>query len=109
MIKYENKYERFAVERISISEIQRNLHKLDSFDIVEIIDKKRNKVKGYYIEGKYASLVEEVRQKIEEIKQKSIPRPAGALRNYADPSKISGEKSAWSEKVVENYRKEGSV
>ena len=97
------------MDRISISEIQRNLHKLDSFDIVEIIDKKRNKVKGYYIEGKYASLVEEVRQKIEEMKQKGISRPAGALRNYADPSKMAGEKSAWSKKILENYREEESV
>lgn len=29
------------MQTISISEIQRNLHKLDSFNIVKIVDKKR--------------------------------------------------------------------
>ena len=34
------------MQQLSISEIQRNLHKLDSFDIIEVIDRKRDKVKG---------------------------------------------------------------
>lgn len=37
------------MDQISISEVQRNLHKLDDFNIVKIVDKKRNGVKGYYI------------------------------------------------------------
>jgi len=51
----------FTMQQISISDIQRNLHKLDNFDIVEIIDKKRNQVKGYFIDNKYAnpSLIED--------------------------------------------------
>ena len=45
---------------ISISEIQRNLHKLDNFDIVEVVDKKRNQVKGYFLDKKYHAFVEEL-------------------------------------------------
>ena len=43
---------------ISISEIQRNLHKLDNFDIVEVVDKKRHQVKGYFLDKKYHDVVE---------------------------------------------------
>jgi len=91
------------MKQVSISEIQRNLHKLDSFDIVEIVDKKRNHIKGYYIEGKYASLVKEVARKVEALKKREIQKPAGALRRYADPTKIDGEKGAWRESVLEGY------
>jgi hypothetical protein len=38
---------RIPMQQISISQIQRNLHTLDNFDIIEVIDKKRNKVKGW--------------------------------------------------------------
>jgi len=47
---------------ISISEIQRNLHKLDNFDIVEVVDKKRHQVKGYFLDKKYHDFVEELFQ-----------------------------------------------
>ena len=43
---------------ISISDIQRNLHKLDNFDIVEVVDKKRHQVKGYFLDKKYHDVVE---------------------------------------------------
>lgn len=43
---------------ISISEIQRNLHKLEDFDIVEVVDKKRHQVKGYFLDKKYHDIVE---------------------------------------------------
>jgi len=43
---------------ISISEIQRNLHKLEGFDIVEVVDKKRHQVKGYFLDKKYHDFVE---------------------------------------------------
>ncbi|HHD79397.1 MAG TPA: hypothetical protein ENK98_07185 [Epsilonproteobacteria bacterium] len=43
---------------ISISEIQRNLHKLEDFDIVEVVDKKRHQVKGYFLDKKYHDFVE---------------------------------------------------
>ncbi len=45
---------------ISISDIQRNLHKLDDFDIVEVIDKKRHTTKGFFLDKKYRSIVEEL-------------------------------------------------
>jgi len=47
---------------ISISDIQRNLHKLDNFDIVEVVDKKRNQIKGYFLDKKYHDVVEELFQ-----------------------------------------------
>ncbi|MDQ7046708.1 MAG: hypothetical protein Q9M39_03475 [Sulfurovum sp.] len=45
---------------ISISDIQRNLHKLENFDIVEIVDKKRNQIKGYFLDKKYVDVVEKL-------------------------------------------------
>jgi hypothetical protein len=45
------------------------LHKLDDFDIVEVIDKKRNQTKGYFLDKKYhdvvVALLEEKRRKNE--------------------------------------------
>ena len=49
---------RILMNTISISEIQRNLHKLENFDIVEVVDKKRHQVKGYFLDKKYRSMVE---------------------------------------------------
>lgn len=43
---------------ISISEIQRNLHKLEGLDIVEVVDKKRHQVKGYFLDKKYHDFVQ---------------------------------------------------
>ena len=47
---------------ISISEIQRSLHKLNDFDIIEVVDKKRHQVKGYFLDKKYHDFVEELFQ-----------------------------------------------
>ena len=47
---------RINMQTISISDIQRNLHKLDDFNIVEIVDKKRNQIKGYFLDSSYQSL-----------------------------------------------------
>lgn len=49
---------RINMNTISISDIQRNLHKLNDFDIVEIVDKKRHQVKGYFLDKKYHDFVE---------------------------------------------------
>jgi DNA-binding transcriptional regulator GbsR (MarR family) len=46
------------MQTISISEVQRNLHKLDDFDVVKIVDRKRNRVKGYYLDAKFGDTVE---------------------------------------------------
>jgi len=48
------------MRQLSVSEIQRNLHKLDSFDIIEVVDKKRQKVKGYFINPSYISFIEKL-------------------------------------------------
>ena len=92
------------MEQISISEIQRNLHKLDDFDIIEVIDKKRDKIKGYFIESKYASLVEELAQKVKKKKEEHRKSLRGALSEYADPSKIKDEEGAWERHVIEKYK-----
>ena len=59
---------RINMQTISISDIQRNLHKLDDFNIVEIVDKKRNQIKGYFLDSSYQSLVEKLIEKKEEKK-----------------------------------------
>ena len=91
------------MRQISISEIQRNLHKLDDFDIVEIIDKKRNKVKGYYIDSKYLSLVKQLSKKIEE--QKKVKSVAGSLNKYANSTLIEQENGAWEKAILKKYTK----
>ena len=91
------------MEQISISEIQRNLHTLDNFDIIEVIDKKRNKIKGYFIESKYASLVEEISKKVEERKKQNRKSLRGILSKYADARKIEDEESAWKNHVQKKY------
>lgn len=51
---------RINMQTISISEIQRNLHKLDDFNIVKIVDKKRNQIKGYFLDSSYKSLIDSI-------------------------------------------------
>ena len=91
--------------RISISDIQRKLHKLNDFEIVEVVDKKRNTLKGYFIEAKYAPYVEEM---VEKLKRDKAQRhsAAGFLHAYAKPDKIEGEAAAWKEEVLHRYAKE---
>ncbi len=57
---------------ISISDIQRNLHKLENFDIVEVVDKKRHVVKGYFLDKKYHDIVEELFNQREEKIDKAL-------------------------------------
>ncbi len=90
------------MQRISISEIQRNLHHLDDFDIIEVVDKKRNRVKGYFIESKYASFVKELSHKVEQAKQKRSSLK-GILHRYADKSKMDAEDNAWQQYVLKKY------
>ena len=67
---------------ISISEIQRNLHKLDNFDIVEVVDKKRHQVKGYFLDKKYHGFVEELFQ-AKERKNADKLKALEAMGSYA--------------------------
>ncbi|MCF6244594.1 MAG: hypothetical protein L3J43_06120 [Sulfurovum sp.] len=92
------------MEQISISEIQRNLHKLDNFDIIEVIDKKRDKVKGYFIEHKYFAFVKELSEQIQKDEKKVSLK--GALNPYENASKIHLEKDAWKNHVLEKYSKD---
>ena len=57
---------------ISISDIQRNLHKIENLDIVEIVDKKRHQVKGYFLDKKYHDVVVELFEAKEKKKQKML-------------------------------------
>ena len=93
------------MEQISISEIQRNLQNLNDFDIIEVIDKKRNKIKGYFIESKYASLVEELSQKVQKKKKNKRKSAAGSLHAYANLDLIDQEEGAWQRHVIEKYSK----
>ena len=91
------------MEQIGISDIQRNLHKLDGFDIVEIIDKKRGRVKGYFVDKKHAQAI----QKLIKQQQKSkgdVSKLAGALQSYADVSLIEKESGAWEKHIASKYQ-----
>ena len=90
------------MQQISISEIQRNLHKLDSFDIVEVIDKKRDKVKGYFLDSKYVSFINELIERKEQSSKKSKDL-AGALHAYAKSERMDKEEEAWKKHVEEKY------
>jgi len=90
------------MQQVSVSDIQRNLHKLDNFDIIEIVDKKRNKIKGYFIESKYASFVEELVQKVKQTQKKPVSL-RGVLQEYADRDKRDKESKAWKEHLVRKY------
>jgi len=71
---------------ISISEIQRNLHKLDNFDIIEVVDKKRNQIKGYFLDKKYHGYVEEIIQAQEEKKNNTVfNKVRGIIPSSIDP------------------------
>ena len=94
------------MQQISVSEIQRNLHKLDDFDIIEIVDKKRNKIKGYFIESKYASFVEELAHKVEQSHGKKRVTLRGILQGYADDKKRAKEPQAWKEHLVKKYSRD---
>ncbi|CAA6824405.1 MAG: Unknown protein [uncultured Sulfurovum sp.] len=91
------------MQQISISDIQRNLHKLDGFDIVEIIDKKRNQVKGYFIDNKYAGFVQELVEAQIKIEKKDTSL-GGSLHKYANPSLIETEDKGWKEHIAEKHK-----
>jgi len=91
-----------SMQQISISEIQRNLHKLDSFDIIEVVDKKRGKVKGYFLDSRYLSFINEL---IEKQRQSSDEREhlAGSLHRYANPELMREEEGAWKKHIEEKH------
>ena len=91
------------MQQISISDIQRNLHKLEEFDIIEIVDKKRNKVKGYFIDSKYTSLINKLMEA--EKDNRSLGESlAGSLHEYANPDLIAEEEGAWQKHLIKKYQ-----
>jgi len=73
---------RINMNTISISEIQRNLHKLDNFDIIEIVDKKRHQVKGYFLDEKYRDVVKALLKEKERKNEKKL-KALEAMGSYA--------------------------
>ena len=76
------------MQTISISDIQRNLHKLDDFNIVEIVDKKRNQIKGYFLDSSYQSLIEKLIGKKEE-KKKNLLNIVGIVESGEEETRDS--------------------
>ena len=71
------------MQRLSVSEIQRNLQHLNDFDVLEVVDKKRNKVKGYFLDHRYKNLIDELLEK-RKANRKSLLGLAGCA-NGSDP------------------------
>ena len=92
------------MKQISVSQLQRNLHQLDGLGIVEIVDRKRNAVKGYFLDSRYVGYVREIAEKIDHKQTQKSAR--GMLKSYADPKRMDGEKEAWKEHVIDHYRRE---
>jgi len=76
------------MQTISISDIQRNLHKLDDFNIVEIVDKKRNQIKGYFLDSSYQSMIEKLIGKKEE-KKKNLLNIVGIVESGEEETRDS--------------------
>lgn len=72
------------MQSLSVSEIQRNLQHLNDFDVLEVVDKKRNKVKGYFLDSRYKGLVEELLEK-RQSNRKNLLGLIGCA-NGSDPS-----------------------
>jgi hypothetical protein len=62
------------MKTFSISQIQRELHHLYDFDILEIVDKKRDTVKGYFLDIRYKAIVERL---VEEQRKKEFSSLVG--------------------------------
>ncbi len=94
------------MQTISISEIQRNLHKLDSFDIIEVVDKKRNQLKGYFLDKKYHGYVEDIVRDQEEKKNDALfEKVRGIIPATIDP--VAWQKALREENESEPYEEIG--
>ena len=62
------------MKTFSISQIQRELHHLHDFDILEIVDKKKDSVKGYFLDIRYKAIVEKL---VEEQRKKELSSLVG--------------------------------
>lgn len=66
------------MKTFSISQIQRELHHLHDFDILEIVDKKKDAVKGYFLDIRYKDIVEKL---VEEQRKKELTSLIGLWEN----------------------------
>jgi hypothetical protein len=80
------------MKTLSISQVQRELHHLDNFDIVEIVDKKRDIVKGYFVDIKYKSVIEALAEKE---KKQSFSAFAGMWEGRDDVNEQTLREKAW--------------
>jgi len=79
------------MKTLSISQVQRELHHLNSFDIIEIVDKKRDIVKGYFLDLKYKKLIDSI---VKKEKKHSLQEFAGMWEDRdIDQEELRGE--AW--------------
>ena len=88
------------MQQLSISEIQRNLRQLDEFDIIEIVDKKRHKVKGYFVDSKYVAFIKELIAKTNNDLKEQL---GGSLQQYGASHLQKREKDAWKKHTLEKY------
>lgn len=79
---------RINMQTISISDIQRNLHKLDDFNIVKIVDKKRNQIKGYFLDSSYKSLIDSIIAK-REAKKNNLLNIVGIINDGKEVTRDS--------------------
>lgn len=79
------------MKTISISQVQRELHHLYDFDILKIVDKKRDAVKGYFLDIRYKDIVEKL---IEEERKKELASFVG-LWEDRDISIETLRENAW--------------
>ena len=89
------------MRQLSVSEIQRNLHKLDSFDIIEVVDKKRQKVKGYFLNPSYFSFIEKL---VSDKNRLMTEQLGGSLNIYSDAQRREHEEGAWQRHLDEKYK-----
>ncbi len=89
------------MRQLSVSEIQRKLHNLDSFDIIEVIDKKRKKVKGYFVDSKYITFIEKL---VSDNNRLIVEQLGGSLNRYANPQLRKYEEGAWQRHINEKYK-----
>lgn len=79
------------MKTISISQVQRELHHLYDFDILTIVDKKKDAVKGYFLDKRYKDIVEKL---IEEQRKKELASFVGLWENR-DISIETLRENAW--------------
>lgn len=79
------------MKTFSISQIQRELHHLHDFDILKIVDKKKDAVKGYFLDIKYKDIVEKL---IEEKRKNELSSFIGLWKDR-DISTKSLRENAW--------------